>query len=288
MPTIAEDNDKSTFTKTFTTPTRRLVTEEKTDMPQFVQLLRRSLSITDSDVGAANQTTQRSATNPIVRIPTPAPRPLFTLVSAPTSNQMNTETDGAIMVSKSRPQPSAASASYSREGPISAQDHDGSRNRPYPERAADLAEVLRLLEDKERQMESKERHMESLQEQFIEAKEQYIEAKSDLRSITNMVQILLNQGQSATSAAVANQSLPNAPIAMVNNLTPVVNNIMISRNKKKKRKKKETNGLAPKLAAKTNVNKGKGKEIGEAENKLEQKSTKNLPLDLAPVRLSSN
>jgi len=304
MPTIAEDNDMSTSTKAPTMPTRRLVTEDKTDMPQFVQLLRRSLSIADSDVGAADQKktspTRPFVPEPVVRIPTPSPRPLFTLVSAPMPNQMNTETDGATMVSNSRPKPSAASASYSQEGPISARDRDGSRNRPCPENATSLAEVLRILENKEK-------HLKSL-------KEHINETQSDISTIKNMVQTLLNQGQSVTPTAVANQSPPNAPITTVNDHTSVVNKAVSSSSKKNKGRKKKTKCPAPEIMiiATNNADKGKRKEIDHAtvvpidtepqrrmtkaerkaawraEIKLEQKTTKNSPLGLAPVRLSYN
>jgi len=210
---------------------------------------------------------------------------------------MNTEMDGATMVSNSRPKPSAASA---QEGPISAQNRDGSRNRPYPEKATSLAEVLRLLENKER-------HLKSL-------KEHINETESDLSTIKNMVQTLLNQGQSVTPTAVANQSPPNAPITTVNDHTSVVNKAVSSSNKKNKGRKRKTNGPASEIMviATNNADKGKRKETDHttvvpvdiepqrrmtkaerkaawrAEIKLEQKTTKNLPLGLAPVRLSYN
>lgn len=271
----------STFTKTPTAPRRRLATQDKTDMPQFVQLLKRSLSIADSDVGAAKQThtspTRPLAIDPIVRIPTPSPRPFFKIVSAPTPNQMNTETDSATMVSKSRPKPSFASASCPQEGPVSAQDHGGSRNPLHQEQAMGLAEVLRLLD-------TKERHIKRL-------KDQLSEAVVDISSIKEKVQTLLNQGQSITSAAVANQSSPNAPIMMAHNHTSVVNEAMSSK-RKKKGKKSKTNVLLPAIAAKTNADKGKRKEIGHATvvpiGTEPQSRIMNSPLGLAPVRLSCN
>ena len=270
----------STFTKTPTAP-RRLATQDKTDMPQFVQLLKRSLSIADSDVGAANQThtspTQPLAIAPIVRIPTSSPRPLFKIVSAPTPNPTNIETDGATIVSKSRPKPSAASASCPQEGPISTQDHGGSRNQLHQEQAMGLAEVLRLLT-------TKERHIKRLEYQLSEA-------VVDISSIKEKVQTLLSQGQSITSAAVANQSSPNAPIMMAQNHTSVVNEAMSSK-KKKKGKKSKTNVLVPAITAKINADKGKRKEIGHATvvpiGTESQRKITNSSLGLAPVRLSCN
>ena len=316
MPIIVEDNDISTPADAMRSPTRRLVTEDKTDMPQFVQMLRRSLSLADSDVEAANHTNTPEArlfaTEPRVRIPTPSPRPSYILISAPAPIQTNTETetDGAsTMVSKSRPKPPAAPVFCPLEGSASARGDDGSRDLP---RQKQLAEVLRLLESRERRY----NHLE----------EQIIEERSNNRKVINMVQTLLHQDQPITSSAVANQSSPNASINMAHNPTSIVNEAMLSRAQKKREKRQEkrkqkqkqkqeqTDVAAPGSTANTNANKGKMKEIvhtivvpvdtipqrrmtkekpkalPKAERKAarEENATCDSPLGFAPVRLSYN
>lgn len=159
----------------------------------------------------------------------------------------------------------------------------------------DLEEVLCELESKEKDLRS--------------LKARTNEVESDIRSIMDTVRTLLHQGPSITSSAVANQSSPNASIAMAHNHTSAVNKAMPSSNKKKKGKKKKAHVPVP---AKTNANKGKMKDIVHAtvapvdtepqsrmkkaereavrgaESKLQQKATKNHALGLAPVRPSYN
>ena len=264
-------------------------------------MLRRSLSLADSDVEADNQTNASEArpfaTEPMVRIPTPSPRPSYTLVSAPVPNQTNTETEtdaASAMVSNSRLNPPDTPAFCSQEESSSARGHDGSRDPPRQKPATKLVEILRLWE--------------SFKGQLIE--KQLIEKESDINSIMNTFQTVLNQGQSITSSAVANQSPPNASIVMAHDHTSVVDNLMISRNKKKKEKKrdkqKQTDIAASGITADTTANKGKMKEIvhavvipvgtepqhkmTKAERKAAREELQNAtwdsPLGLAPVRLS--
>ena len=305
MPTIAEDNDISTPANALKLPTRRLVTEDKTDMPQFVQMMRRSLSITDPDVEAVNQTKASEArpfaTEPMVRIPTPSPRPSYTLVSAPVPNQPNTETgtEGtSTMDSKSRPNPPDTSALCFQEGPSSVRGHDGSRDPPRQPQAGNVVETLRQWED-----------FKGLFGKDV-----------DLNTTMNAFQTMLNQGQSITSRTVANPSSPNASITTAHNHTPIVNNLMISRYKRKRdkqrEKQKQTDVAASGITANTNANKGKMKEtvhaivvpvdtetqpkmtkaVRKAAHKAEHKAAReelqnatwDSPLGLAPVRLSRN
>jgi hypothetical protein len=254
MPAIAEDGDISS--NALTTSPRGLITEgsAKTDMAHFAQLLRRSLSIADCDVGADNQTnTSRTglvAAVPIVRIPTPSPRPSFVLVSAPTPNKTNTntntntETHGtSATVSECLPKPSAASTSSS-----SRQDRDNSREKLCKEQAPGLIDILRLLEDKERRYKS-------LQTQLIEE-------KSDIGTIKNMVQTLINQGQSMSSTAVANQSSPNTSMSIAHNHASIEDKAMPNGHKNSVERKANTDIPTPGVVA--NVGKGKTKAIVHA------------------------
>ena len=218
---------------------------------------------------------------------------------------METETvDPSTMVSKSRPKTPDTSVFCSQEGTSSARGHDGSRDPPRQKQATNLVELLRLWE--------------SFKGQLIER--QLIEKESDVSSVMDTFQTLLKQGQFITSSAVANQSSPNASITMAHNHTSVVNNLMISRNKKKKEKKREkqmqTDIAASGINASTNAIKGKMKEIvhaivvpvdtepqhkmtkaerkalRKAERKAAREELQNAtwdsPLGLAPVRLSYN
>ena len=250
MPTIAEDGDTSS--NVFTTPTTGLKGSARTDMAHFAQLLRRSLSIADCDVGAANQTNTSKigvvAAEPIVRIPTPSPRPSFVLVSVPTPDKTNantnTETHGtSATVSECRPRPSAASTSS-----ISRQDRDNSREKPRQEQTVDLIDVLRLLEDKERRYKS--------------LKEQLIEEESDIGTIKNMVRTLINQGQSMSSTAVANQSSPNTSTTIAHNHASIESKAMPNSHKHSVDRKANTDIPTPRVAA--NAGKGKTKEIVHA------------------------
>lgn len=254
MPTIAEDSDISTNASI--APIENLVPEvnTKTDMAHFAQLLRRSLSIADAGVEAANQAdssnTRRDATGPIVRIPTPSPRPAFVLVSAPTQDQTNTKTHNtSAMVSGPHLNPGAAPTSCSQEASASHQNHD-LRDRPRQEQSIDLQEALRLLETKE------------ILYKGLEA--QITEVKSDISSVKNLVQNmfkLLNQGQAIPSAAVANQFSPNASMTGAHNHAPIVDNAIPSGNKNKKERKKKTGVPTFVIAANANANKGKKKKL---------------------------
>jgi hypothetical protein len=206
-----EDTDISTGAPT--APTRTLVTEDnaKTDMAHFAQLLRRSLSITESEPGAARQTkiskTLPVATERIVRIPTPSPRPSFVLVSSPTKTNAETR-DVSATVSGPQLTPSAAFISCSRGDSVSNQNRDGSKDRPRQRQAIDLAH---LMETKEEHLKSLKTHLKSLKyqakslnEHAKSLEEQIIGAESDISSIKTMVQTLLNQGQLIPSTAVVN------------------------------------------------------------------------------------
>jgi hypothetical protein len=246
----------------------------------IAQLMRRSLSIVDSDVGGANQThtpkIRPVTTTPIVRIPTPSPRPSFVLVSTPTLDQTNTKTpDASVTASDTRPEPSLRSQEV-------RQTHSGSRDRPRQPNV-DLTDILRRLA-------TKERHFKGL-------KEQASAAERDLNAMRNMIQSLLDQGQ---SIPVLNQSSANSSKAAAHNHVPIVGKAIPS-GKRRKEKKKKTNAPTSEVAVNVDANKGKQKEVvhatvapaftepqremTRAEHKAanQQQAMKRLPLGLAPV-----
>ena len=151
-------------------------------------------------------------------------------------------------------------------------------------------EVLRLLE-------TKETHYESLKKQII--KEQ-----NDIGHIKNIVQrLLLDQGQSIPSTAVANQSSPKAVPSRKKNKTerkektdiPTLEITANANAKKGKKKAKFPLAVAPvgtepgrkmTKAERKAERKAAFKQWQQAEKKLIPKAEKKLPLGFAPVCLS--